>query len=264
MKLGKIVIILLTVLIVSCSNNSEKNGECSKITRERKTIDNITYYFSSKIDITRRTSAIKECRNSIIENLKLIKETKFTNEMDIEFVESRKEMLKYTGMGAQGMAFPDRNTFFTLLKDEGSPCPIKHEMMHMITMYQWGTPPETSTWMNEGLATYAGGSCPEFSLSESYKYFIQSKKVIPMKNLANNFYGNPEMIAYTQSAFVCKFLIDNYGLEKFKLLWKNGFNELQSIYGFNNQQLEMSLLEFINKIYSTEIEFNWNKFNEGC
>jgi hypothetical protein len=260
MKLKKIVFILLIGFILSCSNKSAQSEDWSKITRERKTIDNITYYFSSEIDIPRRNSAIQECQNSIIE--KLIKETEFTNKMDIEFVESRKEMLKYTGMGAQGMAFPDRNTFFTLLKDEGSP--IKHEMMHMITMYKWGTPPKTSTWMNEGLATYAGESCPEFSLSESYKYFIQSKKIIPMKNLAANFYENPEMIAYTQSAFVCKFLIDNYGLEKFKLLWKNGFNKLQSIYGFNNQQLEMNLLEFINKKYSTEIEFNWNKFNEGC
>lgn len=262
MKLGKIVVILLTGFIVSCSNNSEKNGEWSKITRERKKIDNITYYFSSKIDIIRRNSAIKECQNSITENLELINETDFTNEMDIEFVESRKQMLKYTGLGAQGMAFPDRNTFFTLLKDKGSP--IKHEMMHMITMYKWGTPPETCTWMNEGLATYSGGTCSEYSLSEIYKYFIQSKKVIAMNNLADNFYDNPDMVAYTQSAFICKYLIDHYGLEKFKLLWKKGFNELQSIYGFNNEQLEINLSEFVNKKHPTEIEFNWEVFNEGC
>jgi len=262
MKLGKIIIILLSVFIVSCSNNSEKKGEWSKITRESKKIDNITYYFSSDIDINRRNSAIKECQNSITENLEVINETEFANEMDIEFVESRKQMLKYTGMRAQGMAFPDRNTFFTLLKDKGSP--IKHEMMHMITMYKWGNPPETSTWMNEGLATYAGGTCSEYSLSEIYKYFIQSEKVIAMNNLADNFYGNPDMIAYTQSAFICKYLIDNYGLEKFKLLWKKGFNELQSIYGFNNKQLEINLSEFVNKKHPNEIEFNWEKFNEGC
>ncbi len=83
-----------------------------KSQERRKKIDNITYYFSSKIDISRRNSAIQECQNSITENLKLINETNFTNEMDIEFVESRKIMLKYTGMVAQGMAFPDRNTFY--------------------------------------------------------------------------------------------------------------------------------------------------------
>ena len=43
-----------------------------------------------------------------------------------------------------------------------------------------------------------------------------------------------------------------------------GFNELQSIYGFNNEQLEMNLSEFVNEKHPTEIEFNWEKFNEGC
>ncbi len=262
MKLIKIASIILVGFILSCSNIAEENKEWSKITREKKTVDNITYYFSSKIDISRRDSAIKECQNSITENLKLISETDFTNKMDVEFVASRKEMLKYTGMGAQGMAFPDRNTFFTLLKEEGSP--IKHEMMHMITMYKWGTPPESTTWMNEGLATYSGGTCSNYSLTEIYKYFIQSKKVIPLNNLANNFYGNPEMVAYTQSAFICKYLIDTYGIEKFKQLWKKGHNEMQSIYGFNNEQLESILAEYVIEKHPTEITFNWEVFNEGC
>lgn len=101
---------------------------------EAKTINNITYYFPSEVKIPRRNLAIAECQKAIEENLKLIGETEFNNTMDIEFVKSRKEMLKYTGMGAQGMAFPDRDVFFTFLKDTGSP--IKYEMMHMITMYK--------------------------------------------------------------------------------------------------------------------------------
>jgi hypothetical protein len=262
MKLGKIIFILLSGFIVSCSNNSGINNEWSKIIRESKTIDNITYYFPSEIDINKRNAAIKECQISITQNLELINETDFTNEMDVEFVESRKKMLKYAGMEAQGLAFPNRNTFFTVLNDDGSP--IKHEMMHMITMYKWGIPPATSTWMNEGLATYSSSVCIEYTLSEIYKYLLQSEKLIAMNTLADNFYGNPEMVTYFQSAFICKYLIDNYGLEKFKLLWKNGLNELQSIYGFNKEQLEINLSEFVNKKHPTEIEFNWEKFNEGC
>ena len=262
MKIEKIAAIILIGFIISCSTESKKNEDWTTITREKKTVDNITYYFSSKIGIDRRDSAIQECQNSIVENLKLIKEKEFSKKMDIEFLESREDMLKYTGLGAQGMAFPDRNTFFTLLKDKGSP--IKHEMMHMITMYKWGTPPETSTWMNEGLGTYAGGTCSDYSLAEIYKYFIQSKKVIPMNKLADNFYGNPDMITYTQSAFVCKFLIDNYGMERFILLWKSGFNKMQSIYGFNSEKLEINLAKYVNEKYPNDIAFNWEKFNKGC
>lgn len=261
MKLRKKVIILFSVFIASCSNNSEEKGEWSKIIRESKTVDNITYYFPSGIDINKRNAAIKECQISIIENLELINETYFTNKMDVEFVESRKQMLKYAGMEARGLAFPNRNTFFTVLDDEESP--IKHEMMHMITMYKWGIPPFSSTWMNEGFATYSSIVCTKYSLSEIYKYLLQSEKLIAMNTLVDNFYRNPEMVAYLQSAFICKYLVDNYGLDKFKLLWKNGFNELESIYGFNNGQLEIYLSDFVNKKYPTDIEFNWEEFNNG-
>ena len=262
MKLKSIILLTLIGFMISCSNEPKSKETWTKVTRVEKTVDNITYYFSSQVDIARRDSAIKECQNAIVKNLKMIQETEFTNEMGIEFLDSREEMKKYTGMGAQGMAFPDRNTFFTLLKDKGSP--IKHEMMHMITMYKWETPPRTSTWLNEGLATYSGGSCSEYSLSEIYKYFIQSKKLISMDSLAQNFYGNPEMIAYNQSAFVCKFLINTYGIEKFKLLWKNGFDKMQSVYGFNSEQLETSLTEYVSQKHPTDIEFNWEEFEKGC
>lgn len=263
MKLAKITIIILSGLIFSCSNKSEKNGEWEKITRERKTIDNITYYFSSKIDISKRNSAIQSCQNSITENLKLINETNFTNEMDIEFVESRKEMLKYGGFGAQGLAFPKRNTMFALLNEENKSI-IKHEMMHMITMYKWGNPANTSRWMNEGFATYSAGFCMEYTLEEIYKYFLQSNKLINFKELAINFYKYNDMITYTQSAFICKYLIDNFGLNKFKKLWKGGFSEMQSVYGFSHEVLQKKIKVYINEKIPNDIKFDWEEFNKGC
>jgi len=262
MKFGKFFTIVVLAISMACSNTFDKNEDWIPLTRFKKKVDNITYVFPSNIDIARRNAAIKECQLSIVENLKLINETEFKNEMDVEFLESRNEMLKYTGMGAQGMAFPDRNTFFTLLKDKGSP--IKHEMMHMITMYKWGTPPKSSTWMNEGLATYSGGTCSEYSLEEIYKYLMQSNKIIAMDKLADNFFGHPDMVSYTQSAFICKFLIDNYGLEKFIKMWQEGFDKMQTIYGFNSKQLERKLAKFITEKFPKDIEFDWEEFNKGC
>ena len=262
MKAGKITLVLFITIFYSCNNKKANKDEWTKLTTETKTIKNITYYFSSYIDIPRRNSAIKECQKSIEENLKLIGENEFNNKMDIEFLNSRKEMLKYTGMGAQGMAFPERDVFFTLLKDTGSP--IKHEMMHMITMYKWGIPPTSSTWMNEGLATYSAGTCFEYSLEDIYKYFIQSGKLISMDKLSQDFYKNPDMIAYTQSAFISKFLIENYGISKFKKLWIGGYDKLNEIYGFDSQTLEGLLKDYINKKYPANINFDWDKFNKGC
>jgi len=182
--------------------------------------------------------------------------------MDVEFVASREEMLKYAGMSVQGMALPDRNIMFSLLKDEGSP--IKHEMMHMISMYKWGYPVASSTWMNEGLATYSDGSCLAYSFTEIYKYFMQSNKLIPMQALTSDFYGNPDIIAYTQSAFICKYLIENFGIAKFTQLWKSGIDKFPEIYGFDLEQLESDLANFVTKKHPTDIVFDWEEFNKGC
>lgn len=264
MRIKELTYLLLILSFYSCTAQKEtiNDENWTKKVIETKTINNITYYFPSEVDISRRNLAIEECQKAITENLKLIGETEFNNKMDIEFLKLRKEMLKYGGMAAQGLAYPDRDVFFTLLKDTGSP--IKHEMMHMITMYKWGTPPYSSTWMNEGLATYSGGTCSKYSLEEIYKYFIKSNKLIPMDKLSEDFYENPDIIAYTQSAFICKFLIDNYGITKFKELWKSGYEKLNEIYGFNSETLEKTLRDYINRKYLTNINFDWEEFNKGC
>lgn len=264
MNTRKLTYLLLILSFYSCSAQKKATNDetWNKIVTETKTINNITYIFPSEVEIPRRELAIKECQKSIEENLKLISETEFNNKMDVEFLKSKKEMLKYGGMAAQGLAYPDRDVFFTLLKDKGSP--IKHEMMHMITMYKWGTPDSSLTWMNEGLATYSGGTCSKYSLEEIYKYFIQSNKLISIDKLSDDFYANPDMIAYTQSAFICKFLIDNYGISKFKELWKSGYEKLNEIYGIDSKTLENTLKDYINKKYPKDINFDWEEFNKGC
>ena len=264
MDTRKLTNLLLILSFYSC--NAQKKAindeNWTKITTETKTINNITYYFPSEVEIPRRNLAIEECQKAIEENLKLIGEKEFNNIIDVEFLRSRKEMLKYGGMAAQGLAMPESDVLFSLLKDTGSP--IKHEMMHMITMYKWGTPPTSSTWMNEGLATYSGGTCFKYSLEEIYKYFIQSNKLIAMDKLSQDFYKNPDMIAYTQSAFICKFLIDNYGISKFKELWKSGYEKLNEIYGFDSKTLENTLKDYIKKKYQKNLNFDWEEFNKGC
>lgn len=266
----KILLAILTIFtLISCNDNklTKKNeigkDEWTKMSTEKKTLKNITYFFPSEIDFKRRSSAIKECQQSIEENLKLIEETNFDNKFDIEILRTREEMLKYGGMAAQGLALPESNVMFTLLKD-GKNSPIKHELMHMITMYKWGNPSSSSTWMNEGLATYSAGTCFEYSLEEIYKYFIQSNKLISIDKLTKDFYGNPDMIAYTQSAFISKYLIANYGIAKFRELWKSGFEKFDVIYGFDSKTLETKLIDHVNKKYPKKINFDWEKFNKGC
>lgn len=257
-----IATMVLVGLTAACNDKGGDNNGWTKVVREKKIVDNITYYFPAEVNVERREAAILESQNSIKENLQIIGEEDFSNEMDIEFVESRDQMLKYGGMRAQGMAFPERNTFFSLLKDDDSL--IKHEMMHMMSMYKWGRPPQSSTWMNEGLATYAGGHCFDYTLEEIYKYFIQSGKLIATADLAKNFYRFPDMITYSQSAFISKYLIERHGIEKFTRLWREGFERMESVYGFDHITLETEMAEHINDMHPSDVDFDWELFDAGC
>ena len=126
--------------------------------------------------------------------------------MDIEFLNSRLEMQKYTGLAAQGRAMNQSNAMFSLLKENA---PIRHELLHMIATYKWGN--SVDFWIDEGLATYSGGTCSNYSLEEIYQYYIQSEKLILIdKLITDDFLKQNDIIAYTQSACLVKYLLQNY------------------------------------------------------
>jgi hypothetical protein len=238
-----IIIYFFSILNYCNLNSQTPNNGWNDITKYTKSIDNITYIFPSSVNNITRNDRINLCINAIKDNLAIINETSFKDSIIIEFLENRQQMLIYSGVGASGMAMPDRKALFALID---SP-PIKHELMHMITIFKWGYPHETSKWMNEGLATYANGKCNGYSIEQIYAYLYENIKLIPIDKLTGNFYNNPEMIAYHQSGFLAEFLLKNYGLEKFKALWKRGIVNFEEIYSFRFSDLTKTIEENIKK-----------------
>jgi hypothetical protein len=248
---------------LSCFQKKESSQTLAEqAVRYKKQVNNIAYYFPSSLDSNQRKKLIDKCEMSIHDNLKLIDETSFTDSIDIEFLDSRKEMLKYTGMAASGMAFPERKTMFSLanLKE----APIKHELQYLITMLKWGEPHQTSIWMNEGLATFSENKCNNYNVEQIYCYLISKHMQIRIDSLTGNFYGQSEMIAYHQSAFFVQFMLDKYGIAKFKELWKNGFDRFQYIYGIPFSQIQLLINETAKNHYPKTPNINWDEFKKGC
>jgi len=259
MKKTFFIPLTLFLFVYSASLNAQ-DSSWRKDVREHKTIKNITYYFPAEIDMNKRQSVIDLCQKSIVENLALLKETEFSNKMDFEVLNSRGEMLKYAGRSAQGRAMYAQNTMFTLLTKNA---PIKHEMMHMMAMYIWGD--SIDYWIDEGLATYSGGTCSDYSLEQIYQYYLQAGKLIPITALTtDDFLKQNDIIAYTQSAYLVKYLLDNYGYEKFKRLWREGFINFAEIYGFEYAKLDIQIKSEFALKYPKNIDFNWEEFDKGC
>ncbi|MBM4401732.1 MAG: hypothetical protein FJ044_00610 [Candidatus Cloacimonetes bacterium] len=123
-----------------------------------------------------------------------------------------------------------------------------HELTHILSFYIDTTRTNSYKFLSEGLACYLDQSGKDYDCLA--KELFDSNKIIPSKEIidVNDFNKKDPKITYSQSASFVKFLIENYGLEKFKGLWvvkKNLKEEFQSIYQIEFEKIEKEWLEFL-------------------
>ncbi len=194
----------------------------SATNRAAKTGNNITYIFPADVSIQLRDSAIAMNEKSIQENLKLIEEKEFIDTSKFEFFHNRADMKLTTGRGVSGPAMPHQDAMYSLLNlSENSP--IKHEMMHIISIKKWRYPNPSMVWMNEGLATYSGKICEKDNFAGVYYYMLQNNHLEPIDRLTSDFYVTDEVVGDTQTTYITKYLSETYGWQKVKALWVGGF-----------------------------------------
>jgi len=250
----------LLLLLLSTPFATAQNEVWLDECKSSRIIGTLRFTFPSNVGIDQRNHYIQKNLNCIEECLNIINEHHFTDSVEVEFLKDRNTMKKYLGWPASGMAYPDRKTMFCIMAEK---TPIKHEWMHMIAMLKWGTPDQTLTWINEGLATYAD-KCSGYSNEEIYTYFIQSKKLINIDNLIHDFYKQNDIISYFQAAYLVEYLIEKYGIPKFKLLWKSNITEFEKIYDKPLNDIVNEINNDLGKKYTEPVKFDWNEFEKGC
>jgi hypothetical protein len=230
------------------------------------TVANISFIFpQDSFAYHNREKLMAECRDAVKSDIKMVKFPSFTDSITIQFVSSREEMKKYTGLPASGVIGEQpKKTIYLLdnVKENGPP--IKHELMHMITFCAWGNPDPTSIWMNEGLAAYSQNECNSYNDEQIYRFLLEDKMLLPMNSLAADFYREPEMIAYHQCAFIAQYLLANYGIEKFKELWMQGLANFETIYGKSFAQVKLNIDKTAQHDYPNAPPIDWKTFEEGC
>ena len=179
-------------------------------------------------------------------------------------VDSKEEMQKVMGYKIKGGAAKGHDLVFFVYNQNIHP-QFKHEIFHLISYETWGV--TNYRLLDEGGATYTDNYCfydnPMYSINA---YYLQQKKLFPVDSLVYSFDNqakNSDVIAYIQSAGIFKYLYEKYGTEKIKLLWTDGFENFNSIYGFSIRQLETDWLNFI-KTVPIPKDFDINKLNDGC
>ena len=268
--------ILLSVLmysLIGCADKTQENKNTEQENQENgwklekrvtKKVDNLYFTFPSEgYAYDNRDLYVKECFDALKEDCAIIKLPNYNNPIKITFLNSRKEMEEEVGSPASGWTNMWTQEIHIVANNEFTP-PIKHEIMHMISMTTWGYPHDDLIWINEGLATYTEKHCNGYNVGQIYRYLLEKEMLISIDSLTNNFYREDDMVSYHQSTHIVKFLLTNYGIEKFQDLWKKGFPFFEEIYNISFSEIEIEINKNIIEKYPTAVDIDWDVFKEGC
>ncbi len=265
-----IILLLCSILfLIGCTETKvkiepiEKDG-WKNDTQVIKTVRNVNFTFPAKgFAFDKKEQYVKDCFDAIRENSAIIELSEFNESIYIRFLTSREESGVYTGQKSSGSAWPYMKTLYVVANENQKP-PIKHELMHLMSMLEWGYENPTSNWVNEGLGTFASNNCNGYNVAQIYRYFMETDKLIPIELLVSDFYGQPDMIGYHQSAYIVEYLLTNYSVEQLKKLWIQGFGKFEEIYSLPFSRVKEDLEKAVLEKYPKASEIDWEKFNIGC
>jgi hypothetical protein len=259
------VLLYCCIISIFACDGKEKPGTIVKLVVTKT--GNVSFTFLSKgYAYDNRVRFMEECHQAIKSNIALLNLAEYRDSIRIQFLSSREEMKRYTGMTPSGIALPDSKIVYIVAN--GNPKevkpPIKHELMHLISMTTWGFPAPDSNWMNEGLAAYAENNCNGYNDEQIYRYLISKGMLISMDSLATTFYHQPEMVSYHQAAYIVEYLLSQFGVQKFKNLWAQGFRSFEKIYGIRFEQVQKVMNNTAENNYPIPPNIDWNSFKAGC
>lgn len=289
----------------------------------------IRYTMQSSRSIEEREEIIAEVEKYITECLKVVGESEFDDSLHIALVHNLDEMEKYFGPSFAGMAglrqdglieaipeyrdvpFISENSIRCIYVLGNDYNPLKHEIMHIIMFLKWGYESVEPQWLIEGLPTFVGSeyyNCDGLTLEERYAYLLQNNKLLGVEGLMRFPREGDKAFtsgkaAYNQSAYLVKYLYENYGIENLKALWEDGSKEdierykivkeeveelylkgdekaileilgsykieaalstFERIYGISFEEMIKQIDREIKNNYTDPIELSWEEFREKC
>ncbi len=228
---------------------------------------NFRIYLSGDSYAARHLEEVKSALSDAYQRaISLLDEGEYKRGINVVLFNSAEEMQQITGVRAQGgIAYSDHDFAFFPYHTKRRP-QFRHELFHLIANRMWGY--TYSRLLNEGSAVYADNRCySDNAIYGANALLLKNKKLFPLRSLVEEFDARAiesDVIAYLQSAGVVKYLIEKYGVARFKVLWKEGFTHFKDVYGQSIQDLEAEWLHYIGTIPIPADIDQAKLLSEGC
>jgi hypothetical protein len=176
-------------------------------------------------------------------------------------VSSRGEMSEIVGGPAGGVAFVDDHAVAFIAA--GGRGPIRHELMHLISVEAWGMPAEPVAWASEGLGTLAPGTCAGHTIRALGSLMLSSGELPSIRSLIDDF-SFASIHSYLASAGLVEFIAVKYGTPTFQVYWSNGFPAGLARSGRTLEALEEEWHQFLS-LAEAAPQSAWEEIRrEGC
>lgn len=175
---------------------------------------------------------VKDAEQARAIGLGVLGETRFIPRIDIFHLKSRDDVKRLTGVPVRGWTDPESRTVL-LVRSSSSNQGERHEVAHVLSHGLWGHSHDwqTTGWMSEALATYAGGPCSSYSIDEIVAYADRQGELIPLDSLARKFRSYKDLVAYLQAGSFIGYIQELYGVSPVQALWNQGFEQIETILG---------------------------------
>jgi hypothetical protein len=193
-----------------------------------------------------------EVEDGIAHALTTLGEPVYPGHLQMFVMGSREDVAVVTGIGWNGWSDPAGNNAAVVARPECRPV-FRHEIMHVVSLNLWGNPlgpdkdpypPKDSAlmeqggWLREGIAAAAEDLYVTYSYRGMAAQWLAEGTIFSLDTLVNRFYGVDDLAAYLQSGSLVNYLLEHYGKERFRVVWRAGHTALERAYGKTPAEIE--------------------------
>jgi hypothetical protein len=256
--------VAVTALIAGCISTSDRPPAMGKFAEaalanrgfdwDSVRTDRLTLYMIRGSYAAARASQFRvEAEDALDRALTLLGERSYPSHLQVFALRSREDVESITGAGWNGWSDPAGHNAAVVARPECRPILFKHEIMHTVSLSLWGNPlgpdkdpfpPKDSArmeqghWLREGIAAAAQDLYVTYSYRGMAAQWLAEGTLLPLDTLVHGFSRVDDLTAYIQSGSLVAYLLERYGREPFRVIWRDGASAFERAYGKTSSQLE--------------------------
>lgn len=269
-RVSVVIAVAVAVIVAACRSASEDSSTPvdygrAALAHRRFVWDSLpsagfTLYVPRGSYAAERTGQYRdEVEAGMAHALTMLGEVRYPDRLRVFVLGSREDVEAVTGTGWTGWADPAGRNVGVVARAECRPV-FRHEIMHAVSLLLWGNPlgPDKDpipprdanvfargAWLREGIAAAAEDLYVTYSYRGMAAQWQTEGALMPLDTLVHGFHQQDDLAAYLQAGSLMQYLLERYGSERLRLVWREGAGAFQRAYGRSAAQLEAEWHEWL-------------------